>query len=215
MNSVPLYLASSNPGKLRESRNAAALRGVVIEALPGFSDLPTCVEDGATFRENACKKALHYGRMFEGLVFADDSGICLNALHGAPGIHSARYAGPAASDRQNNEKMLRELHRAELAHSAQSGGMDHHSLPGNRAAHYICVIALAERDRILAVVEGRADGLIVDQPRGSGGFGYDPYFLYPALGRTFAELTAEEKFAVSHRGAAFNKLIDYQLEEGR
>ncbi|HTS68639.1 MAG TPA: non-canonical purine NTP pyrophosphatase [Terriglobia bacterium] len=227
-----LYLASSNPGKLREFREAAAARGVQIEPLPGFSDLPACVEDGATFEENARKKAMYYSRNNPGWVFADDSGICVDALQGAPGVYSARFAGPQASDDQNNARLIEEIHRIESEASARMSTPppDRNSKAGNRdplpngrsssfdlpvwvssthrAAHYICVIALAEAGRILTVVEGRADGFIIDQPRGTGGFGYDPYFYYPPLGETFAELLPEAKFAVSHRGAAFRKLLD-------
>jgi XTP/dITP diphosphohydrolase len=209
MSTHPLFLASSNPGKLREFREAAAARGLTVEALPGFAELPVCVEDGATFEENARKKAIHYSRHAPGLVFADDSGICVDALDGAPGVYSARFAGPDATDERNNERLLAEVHRIEARSRAQAA-----NAPGphrwlHRAAHYICVIALAEAGQVCTVVEGRADGLIIDAPRGTGGFGYDPYFFYPSAGKTFAEITPEEKFAVSHRGAAFRKLLDY------
>ena len=204
-----LFLASSNPGKLREFSAAARARNVCVEVMPGFAQRAVCVEDGTTFEENARKKALHYSRSSPGLIFADDSGICVEALDGAPGVYSARYAGPQATDQQNNERLLADLHKVEdrrRTHAARSpgprGGF-------NRAAHYMCVIALAEAGQVLTVVEGRADGLILDEPRGTGGFGYDPYFFYPPLGKTFAEIDPEEKFAVSHRGAAFRKLLDY------
>jgi XTP/dITP diphosphohydrolase len=190
----PLYLASSNPGKLREFREAARDFGIVVEAVPAIAGLPACVEDGATFEANARKKALHYSAQWEGSVFADDSGICVEALKGAPGVYSARFAGANADDAANNAKLLAELH----------------AFPAStRVAHYVCVIALARHGRILAVMDGRVDGSILDAPRGSGGFGYDPLFLYPPLGKSFAELTAEQKFDVSHRGAAFRKLLGY------
>ena len=204
-----LFLASSNPGKLREFRSAATARNIYLESLPGFADLAACVEDGATFEENARKKAIHYSRACPGLIFADDSGLCVDALDGAPGVYSARYAGPQATDEQNNQRLLADLHqaegrrRADAAHSQGPHGLF------NRAAHYICVIALAEAGQVITVVEGRADGVIINEPRGTGGFGYDPYFLYPPMGKTFAEILPEEKFAVSHRGAAFRKLLDY------
>lgn len=204
--SLNLFLASANPGKLREFRAAAAARGIALESVPGIQNLPDCVEDGATFEENARQKALHYSRYVNGPVFADDSGLCVDSLGGAPGIHSARFAGPDADDAANNQKLLEELRRVEAAgRGRQSQG----SGATSRAAHYICVIALAERGRILTITEGRADGFIVDGPRGTGGFGYDPFFFFPALGKTFAELSPEEKFAVSHRGEAFRKLLDY------
>jgi XTP/dITP diphosphohydrolase len=139
-----------------------------------------------------------------GRVFADDSGISVDALGGAPGIYSARYAGLEASDAANNRKLLDELHRVE----AQT--RDSHL----RDAHYICVIALAAQGRIVTVAEGRADGIIINTPRGTGGFGYDPYFYYPPLGNTFAELTPEEKFSVSHRGKAFRVLLKYVTGRG-
>jgi XTP/dITP diphosphohydrolase len=195
-----LILASANPGKLREFGEAAARHGIAVEQLPGIQSLPPCVEDGQTFEANAHKKALHYSVFVKGPVFADDSGIAVEALAGAPGVHSARFAGPDANDEANNQQLLAELAGAGLEH-----------VPARRLAHYICVIALAERGRLLTTVEGRADGLILGEPRGLGGFGYDPLFFYPPLGKTFAELTPQEKFAVSHRGEAFRKLLDYLL----
>lgn len=189
-----LYLASGNAGKLREFHEAARARGNVVETLPRFGELPSCAEDGASFAENARKKALHYSRFTQGLVFADDSGICVDALGGAPGVFSARFSGPDATDSANNAKLLAELARVGVP---------------DRSAHYACVIALARDGKTLGLFEGRAHGLIIHTPRGTGGFGYDPYFLYPPLGRTFAQLTPEEKFAVSHRGEAFRKLLDF------
>ncbi len=217
-----LFLASSNPAKLREFREAAAARGVTVEPLPGFAEAPVCVEDGSTFEENARKKAIHYSRRFPGYIFADDSGICVDALDGAPAVYSARFAGPQATDHQNNQRLLADLHSIE-SHGVQAviklasdtgTGPAPNSTPllrqrSQRAAHYVCVIALAEAGRVLTVTEGRADGVIIDEPRGQGGFGYDPYFFYPPLDRTFAELSSEQKFAVSHRGVAFRQLLDY------
>jgi XTP/dITP diphosphohydrolase len=204
-----LFLASSNPGKLREICEAAAVRHVTVAALPGFADMPVCVEDGTTFEENARKKTIHYSRNSPGQVFADDSGICVDVLDGAPGVYSARFAGPQGTDQQNNQRLLEEIHRIEAARRAPDASSTRPHALFNRAAHYICVIALARAGRVLTVVEGRADGIIIDEPRGTRGFGYDPYFYYPALGKTFAELLPEEKFAVSHRGAAFRKLLDF------
>ncbi len=190
---MTLYVASSNPGKLREFSQAAALRHVTVEPLPDFAKIPLCVEDGATFEENARKKAIHYSEGFSGYVFADDSGICVDALGGAPGVYSARFAGPNATDAQNNQHLLSELHRIGTS---------------NRAAHYTCVIALARAGEVKFVVEGRVDGMIVDQPRGTNGFGYDPYFFYPLFGKTLAEVSPQEKFAISHRGIAFRNLLE-------
>ncbi|HZP01939.1 MAG TPA: RdgB/HAM1 family non-canonical purine NTP pyrophosphatase [Terriglobia bacterium] len=199
-----LYLASANPGKVREFSEAARELEIVVEPVPGIRSLPPCVEDGATFEENARKKALHYSAYVKGWVFADDSGISVDALGGAPGVHSARYAGPEATDAANNAKLLAALGHVESGRKPAP----------RRDAHYVCVIALANSGRIQTVVEGRADGIILDTPRGSGGFGYDPYFYYPPLGKTFAELTLEEKFSVSHRGKAFRGLLDYLERSG-
>lgn len=194
--STTVYLASGNPGKVREFRQAAADCGVTVEAIPRFSELPMCVEDGVTFEENARKKALHYSRYTDGLVFSDDSGLCVHALGDAPGVHSARFSGPEATDVTNNTKLLAELQRV--------GARD-------RAAHYVCVIALVRQGGLLGTFEGRADGVILDAPRGSGGFGYDPYFFFPPLGKTFAEITRDKKFKVSHRGEAFRRLLEFLL----
>ncbi|HEV8525869.1 MAG TPA: RdgB/HAM1 family non-canonical purine NTP pyrophosphatase [Terriglobales bacterium] len=192
-----VLLATSNPGKLRDF--AAAARGVlVIEGLGGFASLPSITEDGATFEENARKKAEHYSRLAPGeIVLADDSGLEVDALSGAPGINSARYAagtGENASDTANNDRLLREL----------DGVPDE-----RRSARFVCVIAVARDGRILGTFRGVAHGTILRLPRGSGGFGYDPLFFYPPLQKTFAELTTEEKAAVSHRGEAFCKFIEW------
>ncbi len=190
----PLYLASSNLGKRREFHLAAAPWGYEVRILPGFDRIPPCIEDGTTFEENARKKALYYSASTSAMVFADDSGIRVDALGGDPGVLSARFAGPHATDAENNMRLLHELARR----------------PGaSRSAQYVCVIALAARRQLLGVFEGMVAGVIMDLPRGSGGFGYDPYFYYPPAGKTFAELTPDEKFEVSHRGVAFRKLLNF------
>jgi len=215
----PLYLASANRGKLREFRAAASDRGILVESLPRIESLPACIEDGRTFEENARKKALHYSAYVPDPVFADDSGISVDALGGAPGIFSARFAGPSATDDENNRKLLEELRRVDeelrRAETMIEGRSEAEYKPIRRTAHYVCVIVLAQSGRILWVTEGRADGIILDDPRGKGGFGYDPYFFYPPLGKTFAELKPDEKFAVSHRGKAFRKLLDFELLRGQ
>jgi len=191
-----LFLASSNPGKLAEYRElvtpSASLLPVDLALLPDFEALPVFEENFPTFAENAAGKALHYSRHTDGLVFADDSGLVVLALGGAPGVHSARYAGPQATNAQRIEKLL-----GELLGKAVS----------ERSAHFVCAIALAKRGRALAIVTDRVDGEILDAPRGSGGFGYDPVFYFPALGKTFAEIPAEEKNQRSHRGKAFRRLL--------
>jgi XTP/dITP diphosphohydrolase len=191
-----LFLASSNPGKLAEYRalaRASALTLVVeLGLLPGFDALPAFEENAPTFSENAAGKVLHYSRHREGLVFADDSGLVVPALGGAPGAQSARYAGPQATNSQRIEKLLGEMR-------GKTGS--------ERAAHFVCATALAERGRALAIVRDRVDGEILEAPRGSGGFGYDPVFYFPALEKSFAELPAEEKNQRSHRGKAFRRLL--------
>jgi len=191
-----LYLASSNPGKLGEygalAASAAPLLGVELEVLPGFDELSAFEESAPTFAENATGKALHYSRLRDGMVFADDSGLVVPALGGAPGVHSARYAGLGATNAQRIEKLLGKL-------QGKTGN--------ERVAYFVCAIALAEKGRAIAVVTDRVDGEILGSPRGAGGFGYDPVFYFPALTKTFAELSAEEKNQFSHRGKAFRRLL--------
>jgi len=204
-----LFLASTNPGKLREFRLAGAETGVEIQPVPTMRDLPPCIEDGSTFEANASKKALHYASYTRRAVFAEDSGICVDALGGAPGVLSARFSGQDATDERNNQKLISELRRHSEKPEAASHLRVRIAYPpfSGFPAHYACVIALAQGEQILTVVEGRCDGIIIERPRGSGGFGYDPYFFYPPLNGTFAELSGNEKFHVSHRGIAFRKLL--------
>ena len=190
-------IATSNPGKLRDFAGAAAEQGIAIATLPDFDSLPTVSEDGATFEANARKKAEHYSRFAPSqIVLADDSGLEVIALGGAPGVHSARYAATAAEgnadDRANNARLLRELTNV-----------------ADRSARFVCAIAAARDGRTLSTFRGEALGRVLEAPRGAGGFGYDPLFFVPALGKSFAELTPEEKAAVSHRGAAFRKFLEW------
>ena len=191
-----LYLASSNPGKLGEFRALAGAAApsirVALELVPAFDELPSFDENASTFAENAAGKALYYSRLHGGMVFADDSGLVVPALGGAPGVHSARYAGPDATNAARIEKLLGELRG---------------TTRNKRAAYFVCAIALAEKGRAIAVVTDRVDGEILESPRGTGGFGYDPVFYIPALKKTFAELSAEEKNRLSHRGKAFRRLL--------
>lgn len=198
-----LEFASTNPGKLREFSEAAAVLGVQVELLAGMASLPACVEDGETFEANARKKALHFAAFTGGIVFADDSGLSVDALGGAPGVYSARFAGAGASDETNNHKLLEQLSRA-------PGNLRGHiPVPPFTGfpAHYDCVVVAARGESILAIAHGRVDGLIIEARRGAGGFGYDPYFFYPPWRKTFAEVSASRKFTVSHRGAAFRELL--------
>jgi XTP/dITP diphosphohydrolase len=200
---VRLFLASSNPGKLAEYRALARAAeisppgresAIELALLPGFESLPAFDENAPTFAENAAGKALHYSRFCDELVFADDSGLVVPALGGAPGVLSARYAGPGASSADRNAKLLRELH-------GKNGR--------ERAAYFVCAIALAERGRTKAIVTARVDGDILETPRGDRGFGYDPVFYLSELGKGFAEISAEEKNEYSHRGRAFRKLLAF------
>ncbi len=185
-----LFCATGNPGKLSEFRLAARLYPVEIEPVPDFKSIPECVEDGATFGENAIKKALHYSPYVTGPLFADDSGLVVEALDGAPGIYSARYSGPGATDESNNRLLLEKMHGVT-----------------NRAASFVCLIALVEGRRQRGLYAGRVEGILLDEPRGSAGFGYDPLFYYPPFGCTFGEATEEQKFEVSHRGQAFRSML--------
>ena len=190
---VRLLLASSNEGKLREYRALAAeyASEFDVELLPGFSELPAFPEDSSTFAENAAGKALHYSRFASEMVFADDSGLVVPSLGGAPGVHSARYAGENASDAQRNSKLLAELR--------PKGG-------DARKAKFVCVIAAAKQGKMLAVVSDGVEGEIASAPRGANGFGYDPLFHFAPLKKTFAELTEAEKNQLSHRGKGFRRL---------
>ncbi len=195
---VKLYLASSNRGKLAEYRALAqALASscaAELELLPQFASLPTFEENAPSFAENAAGKALHYSRLYDGFIFADDSGLVVPALGRAPGVRSARYAGPNATSLERNAKLLAAL-RGKIA--------------AERNAHFVCAIALAERGRARAVVTARVDGEILEAPRGAAGFGYDPVFYFPPLKQTFAEISAAEKNQHSHRGQAFRKLLAF------
>ena len=163
-----------------------------IDLLPGFNSLPSCEEDADTFAGNAVKKALHYSQLAPGYVLADDSGIEVDFLHGAPGIYSRRFAGPTATDAENNSKLLRELQ-----------GVMH----PQRTARFVCELALAMNQQIVAQFRGAAEGVILESPRGEAGFGYDPLFLDPVTGKTFAELSPEAKLERSHRGRAIQLML--------
>jgi len=204
-----LYLATSNAGKLEEIRAlAAACRAEAsakagpplfeIALLPNFSSLPVFDEIWPTFAENAAGKALHYSRSTGQLVLADDSGLVVPTLGGAPGVHSARYAGPNATDADRVAKLLDAMRGRE---------------GDARQAHFVCVIAVAQRGAVHAVVSAQAEGRLLDRPQGAGGFGYDPLFLFPPLGKTFAEISREEKNLHSHRGIAVRKVMEFLANE--
>jgi XTP/dITP diphosphohydrolase len=187
---VKIYCATGNAGKLREFELAARAFGIQVESVPAFRDLPACAENGSTFEENAILKASHYAPYAPGCVFADDSGLEVDALHGAPGIYSARYAGEGARDEENNRLLLSRL----------QGRAD-------RKARFVCVIAIAEGERILRTFHGAVEGEVAHEPRGRGGFGYDPLFYHEPFGCTFGEIAVERKMEVSHRGQALRAMF--------
>jgi len=201
-----IFIATSNSGKIRDFAGAAKALGITIEALPGFSAITPVVEDGDTFEANARKKAEEYSRYApEELVLADDSGLEVDELAGKPGVHSARYAAAQpeleaanTDDAANNARVLRELR----------------GVPAEkRTGRFVCVLAAACNGKTLATFRGTAEGVILESPRGSGGFGYDPLFYFPSIDKTFAELSAEEKARHSHRGSAFRQFLHWHENE--
>ncbi len=186
-----ILIATTNRGKLREIEAVMRDLPVVWTVLADLPPMPECVEDGSTFEANAEKKALHYARLSGLWTLADDSGLEVDALGGEPGVRSARFAGEPKSDARNNARLV-----------ALLSGVP----PDRRTARFRCALALADGSRVLARAQGCVEGLIVDEARGKNGFGYDPHFLIPALGRTAAELDPEQKNRISHRGQALQSL---------
>ena len=184
-----LVLASRNAGKTGELRGLLKNFPVELKNLDDFGSIPPVEEDGTTFDENAYKKAAFTAKVLGLPTLADDSGLEVDALGGLPGVHSARYAGPNASDTDNSAKL-----------SSEMKGKT------NRAATFVCVISIAVPAGMALTYEGRCEGLIAEAPAGENGFGYDPLFYYPPLKRTFAQLSVEEKNQVSHRGKAMAQL---------
>jgi XTP/dITP diphosphohydrolase len=187
-----LILASNNKGKLKEFNELLSTVGFSVHA-QGEYDVPEADEPFHTFVENALQKARHAARITGLPALADDSGVCVNALGGAPGVYSARFAGEPKSDARNNEKMIVELAKHE-----------------DKSAYYYCVLVFVRHadDPQPIIADGRWNGVMVDTPRGDGGFGYDPYFYIPSLGKCAAELSADEKNALSHRGQALRALVE-------
>ncbi|MBL8238029.1 MAG: RdgB/HAM1 family non-canonical purine NTP pyrophosphatase [Bryobacterales bacterium] len=185
---MTLFCATTNPGKLREFNLISG--DIKVLPVPGLADIAPPEETGATFAENASIKAAYYSGFVDGVVFADDSGLAVDALGGAPGVYSARFAGEDATDERNNARVL--------------AAMDGQT---NRRARFVCVIAVAARRHPLMMFEGFVEGELLTAPRGANGFGYDPLFYYSPFGCTFAEATAEQKFGVSHRGQALAKMM--------
>ncbi len=199
-----ILIATSNPGKIRDFAGAAEALGIEVAPVPNFASFPAVFEDGATFEENARKKADAYSRYVpDEIVLADDSGLEVDTLGGAPGVHSARYAADAphlmdnnTDDDANNARLLREMK----------------NLPAERRrGRFVCVIAAAHNGRTLETFRGEAEGVILESPRGTQGFGYDPLFYFPQIQKAFAELTPQEKAQYSHRGAAFRKFLAWYI----
>ncbi len=188
---MTVWCGTSNPGKLREFQWAAP--SFEIRAISA----PAPHEDGATFQENARLKAVYYGARQPGYVFADDSGLEVDALGGEPGVHSARFAGPNATDRDNNDLLLSRLRGV-----------------ANRTARFVCVIALVRDGQLVTTFRGAVEGRIIDQPRGAHGFGYDPLFYYEPFRCTFGEASDEQKMQVSHRAQALRAMFAF-LDSGK
>jgi XTP/dITP diphosphohydrolase len=206
---LQLYAATTSQGKLRDFRTAAETHGVDIDPLPGLSAIPAPEEDGATFAANATLKAVYYSRLAPGmLVLADDSGLEVDALNGAPGVRSARFAAdsglvdsPDANDNTdvwNNMVLIQRLAGVPAV---------------QRAARYRCVLVAARDGEALHTAEGAVEGTILEAPRGTGGFGYDPLFYLPSLDRTMAEIDLQTKLSLSHRGRAIAALLPMLSEE--
>ena len=188
---MKICCATSNPGKLCEFR-LALQDHFDVQPVPGLAGIAPPEETGATFEANAIAKALYYSKFCGDPVFADDSGLAVDALDGAPGVFSARYAGPGATDAGNNRLLLAHMQGIE-----------------NRAARFVCVIALARGGELLHTFRGEVEGTLASEPRGPNGFGYDPLFFYPPFGHTFGESPLARKMKVSHRARALAQLREW------
>lgn len=184
-----LVLATTNKGKTRELKDRLQNYPVEIKNLSDFGPIPEVIEDGETFDDNAYKKASFISRILGYPALADDSGLCVAALGGAPGVYSARYAGENATDQDNVDKLLDAMKNEE-----------------NRKAAFECVISIAVPTGAALTYEGRCEGVLTREPAGNNGFGYDPLFFFPELNKTFAQLSMDEKARVSHRGKALQEI---------
>jgi XTP/dITP diphosphohydrolase len=191
-----LFCATTNGGKLREFQLALPEPFQVLP-VPDMASIPPCDETGVTFEENAAQKALYYSKYCDGDLFVDDSGLEVDALAGAPGVYSARFAGPHATDAANNQLLLDRMRGI-----------------ADRTARFVCVVALAASGRLVRTFRAEVEGLLLEAPKGANGFGYDPLFFYPPFGCTFGEAPLERKMEVSHRAKALRKMRAY-LEEVR
>jgi len=199
-----MYLATTNPGKVRELREAAQAFSIALDPLPRMAEVPPAVEDGTTFEQNARIKAEYYSRLAPGeLVLAEDSGLAVDALNGAPGVYSARYAAVVHSGVASDQNSDDQANNAALIAQLKPLNQERY------AGKYVCVIALARDGQTLATFTGEAPGELLTVPRGTQGFGYDPLFYFPALGKTFAELPLKQKREHSHRGKAFRQFLNW------
>ena len=194
---MKLYCATTNPGKLREFQMAFDV-SVQVEVLPSLASITPPEETGLTFEENAALKAQYYSKHCDGYLFADDSGLEVDALAGAPGVYSARFAGPHATDAANNQLLISRMQGI-----------------ANRTARFVCAIALATEGRLVETFRGEVEGRLLDAPRGDTGFGYDPLFFYPPFDCTFGEAPLDRKMEVSHRAEALRRMKAYLLSEQR
>jgi XTP/dITP diphosphohydrolase len=200
---LKLYCATTNPGKLREFQMAfdgfiQVDASIQVEVLPRLASITPPEETGSTFEENAALKAQYYSKHCDGYLFADDSGLEVDALSGAPGVYSARFAGPHATDAANNQLLISRMQGV-----------------SNRTARFVCAIALATGGRLVETFRGEVEGRLLDAPRGDTGFGYDPLFFYPPFGCTFGEAPLDRKIEVSHRAEALRRMKAYLLSEQR
>jgi XTP/dITP diphosphohydrolase len=188
---LKLYCATTNRGKLREFQ-LALQDSFQVESLPDLATIPPPEETHATFEENAILKAHYYSKHRDGYLFVDDSGLAVDALAGAPGVCSARFAGPHATDEENNRLLLERMHGV-----------------ADRTARFVCVVALAKSGQLVQTFRGEVEGRLTHAPRGASGFGYDPVFFYEPFGCTFGEAPLERKIEVSHRSQALGKMRAY------
>ncbi|SFK70764.1 XTP/dITP diphosphohydrolase [Paenibacillus sp. 1_12] len=223
-----IVVATSNEGKVREFAALFSSEPISIKSLRDYSGLPEIVEDGATFAENAYKKAHTIALSLGVPVVADDSGLCVDALNGEPGVYSARYAGERATDEQNNNKLLKTLLAFDM--NKRDGQIDSgklipdgygkgepsaepstpsHNPDSLSRARFVCALCLVDASgQIVAQAQGECEGEIINAPRGNHGFGYDPLFYIPEYGQTMAELSSEQKNRISHRGHALQSLME-------
>jgi len=204
-----IVIATRNPGKLKEFQHALQTEDTLVVSLLEYPSIPDIIEDGDTFVANARKKAKTTALALGVPVLADDSGLCVDALDGAPGVYSARYSGEGATDQSNNDKLIKEL----KAIHAEIDKAETNSWPEDRnllsKAHFVCVLSMYDPTADSFVeAEGTVGGYIMDKQLGDGGFGYDPLLWLPQLGKSMAELSKAEKQAISHRGEALKKLTE-------